>query len=179
MEKMYRVYARLDYDGYKNVPFTFFCHKHAQPLNFKELITDYNGPGYGETYDYRLTVVEECFLESEIPAVREFLAADSVDFRVEELPLPYAEKNTMGVSAIPVGGHNDFLMLNKREGYSLPFEIWAYYDVRGSDDYRHERDLPKHSPSVWIIPNDEQLLARLAEAKSTDEVREVLGGKDN
>ncbi len=37
------------------------------------------------------------------------------------------------VGALSVGGWDDFLMLTSEQGYSLPFDAWAYFDILGEE----------------------------------------------
>ena len=39
----------------------------------------------------------------------------------------------MGVGAIPVGGGDDFQMLNREPGYNLPFKVWGYFNLVGRE----------------------------------------------
>jgi len=36
----------------------------------------------------------------------------------------------MGYGAVPIGGPEDFYQLCKEEEWTLPFEVWGYYDLR-------------------------------------------------
>jgi hypothetical protein len=49
------------------------------------------------------------------------------EHRRVKLPVP---GNIMGYGAIPIGGPEDFYQLCKEEEWTLPFELWGYYDLR-------------------------------------------------
>jgi hypothetical protein len=44
----------------------------------------------------------------------------------------------MGCGAIPIGGLEDFYQLCKEEEWTLPFELWGYYDLRQTHGHRTE-----------------------------------------
>lgn len=79
---------------------------------------------------YSRGVIEEAFTADEALQFAAYLKQkhDSVvEIRPIELPVP---PNTAGAGAIAVGGSTDFHMLAEEDGYSLPFPVWGFYNVR-------------------------------------------------
>jgi hypothetical protein len=72
----------------------------------------------------------------------------------------------MGNGARAVGGGDDFYMLAKEPEYSLPFEVWGYFDlvgcelVDGSDVYHHR---------LLLVSQNEVRMQTNEEAKALDE----------
>ena len=77
----------------------------------------------------------KCFELDEAQALKDYIDQNYGDAgitTIEKAELPIAN-NTMGVGAIPVGGGQDFHMLDKAPHYSLPFKVWGYFDLRGCE----------------------------------------------
>src|ERR1700730_5235393 len=131
--KLYRVTTIVkEFDDCKDVPFHWFRDDRGERRAYAELIENYDPSNdhaaYGEG------AIDELFTEIEATALKEYLDREHADAGVttiKEVHLPIAS-NSMGLGAIPVGGGNDFYYtLSKEPTYTLPFEAWAYFDLRG------------------------------------------------
>jgi hypothetical protein len=130
---------------YADVYVQWFVHK--RPLDYAEQFAgfcDLNDP-------YSRGLIEESFTADEALRFAAYLKAQhKSDVRIEpqELPVP---ANTMGAGAVAVGGTTDFHMLCNEEGYSLPFEVWGFYNVR---DARRTEPSECIEPNVILRPNN-------------------------
>jgi hypothetical protein len=135
MQKFYSVYSLVsEFHGYSNVNLHWFVHKHEHALSFpyRELITGYDQiePSMRA---YPEIAVDELFTFEEATALLAWLnehRQGEHSMREEKLPI---ESNTMGISCIPVGGPQDFLLVWKSKDWDLPFQAEAYYDLRHYD----------------------------------------------
>lgn len=112
------------YRGYKDVTFTWFRHKVRRP--YAQLIQEYE-PG-NKDFSYAEGCIDELFTAAEAAALKSYLDREHGDHSVttiEPVGLPVA-KSAMGIGALPVGGLDDFLMLDREESYSLPFSVWGF-----------------------------------------------------
>jgi hypothetical protein len=120
-----------EHRGHKDVPFSWFRNERAKDRPYAELIKDYRPTD--ENAFYSELCVDEFFTKDEAEILKGYLGQNHGDAGVNtikavKLPLP---SNVMGIGAMPVGGNNDFYMLDKEENYSLPFRVWGYLDLRG------------------------------------------------
>jgi hypothetical protein len=116
-----------EYHEYKNVPFVWFREgkRPGPPRPYGELIKDYDVNDeyrfYAEHY------IDELFTEDEARQLKDFLDSEygeDATTTITEVQLPF-DKNLAGVGSLAVGGGDDFYMLSKAPGYSLPFSVWA------------------------------------------------------
>jgi hypothetical protein len=134
MIELFRVYTTVNqYHGCKAVQFCWFRDDPATGRPYADLIQNYQ-PEDKHRY-YSESYIDELFTLDEANALKEYLDRDYGNEGVTtikrvDLPVP---GNTMGVSALPVGGGNDHYMLDKAEGYPLPFRARAYFDLRGCE----------------------------------------------
>jgi hypothetical protein len=131
------------YRGCKNVDFSWFRCERRAPRPYAELIENYapsaiDAEGYIEVEGCIEAegCIDEMFEWDEAQTLKDYIdqnyGEDQGITTIEkaELPIP---NNTMGVGAIPVGGRQDFHMLDKAPNYSLPFKVWGYFDLRGCE----------------------------------------------
>ena len=137
--KLYQVYGTIpEYRGHKNVPATLFVEgRQAPPVPYEQAIEGY-APG-SKDFLYTEEYIKELFTEAEAAALVEYMSQAHPDtpLKVIEESLPVSS-NIMGVGAIGVGGAQGFYELEKEEGYSLPFSVSLYYDLRGSETAQAE-----------------------------------------
>jgi hypothetical protein len=130
--KLYRVTTIVkEFHDCKDVPFHWFRHDRGKRCAYDELIENYD-PSDHDARDAE-GAIDELFTDIEANVLKEYLDQEHAGAGVttiEEVHLPI-RSNCMGVGAIPVGGCNDFYMLSKEPTYTLPFEAWAYFDLRG------------------------------------------------
>jgi hypothetical protein len=125
-----------EFHGHKDVHLNWFVlWREAPPdLPYAELIEGYDTAALEDAYGGGPEAcLQEHFTEDEANALADYLEAcghGRPDITPAELPLAM---NCMPVSAIPVGGPQEFLMLHKRESYTLPFKVEGYYDLRHYD----------------------------------------------
>ena len=134
MMKLFHVTTTgVQFDGCKGVEFDWFRCGRGDPRPYSELITDYDPAapiaGYPEA------AIDGFFTEAEAVALKAYLDREHghegvTTIKEIQLPIP---NNTLGVSAIPVGGGTDFLMLYKEPAYDLEFQVEGYYDLRGRE----------------------------------------------
>jgi hypothetical protein len=134
--KLFRVETLVaEYSGCRDVRFIWFKSGDDRTRrSYGELIEGYDamspaerdeqGIGYAEDY------VDELFTEDEAGQLTDYLAREYTGYvtTTREVSLPLQE-NMMGVGAIAVGGGDGFYTESSKPAYSLPFEVWAYYDL--------------------------------------------------
>ena len=146
--KLYTVASTVEeYDGHKDVVFNWFVNRRREPVYpFTEVVPGTEGfrlperlagplvdlpDAYtADAYWYSEDALNQMFAPEEAEMLAEYLRGyydDEPAIHEEELPI---EGGRMGPGAIPVGGPQGFYMLDKTPGYSLPFEVWGYYDRR-------------------------------------------------
>jgi hypothetical protein len=132
MMELFQVHTVMkEYDGYKDVPFIWFCPKRvAGPRPYADLIEGYQPTS--EFAGYSESCIDEFFNRDEANMLKEFLdricePGDVTTIEAIKLPIP---SNWMGFGSLAVGGNNDFYMLDRTQNYSLPFAVWGYFDFR-------------------------------------------------
>jgi hypothetical protein len=118
-----------EFDGYKNVHLTWYYHgERAEPRPYAELIEDYDPTDPDFDFGYAKEHINEMFSEDEANQLKAYLDANKGEHSttVEPAHLPVST-NELGPGCVPVGGPQGFY--TGLEG-KLPFETWAYYDVR-------------------------------------------------
>jgi hypothetical protein len=171
-----------EFHGCKDVCMAWFNTADAWPdLPFAALIEGYDelAPDlrcYPEMY------VAELFTAEQAVALVTYLdqhhGHESVQTtRRVKLPVP---GNIMGYGAIPVGGLQDFHLLCKEKEWTLPFEVWGYYDLRQHEPVAgHEaaRTQPLTTPrrASWDTnaANDNTLTDNIKPTKPVDHCMHV------
>jgi hypothetical protein len=123
-----------EYRGCKDVRFKWFRCERTAPRPYAELIENYD-PSDRDVY-YSQGCIDEMFELTEAQALKDYLdqnyGEDKGITTIEKVELPIPN-HMVGVGAMAVGGGDDFHMLDKTPSYSLPFKVWAYYDLVGCE----------------------------------------------
>jgi hypothetical protein len=130
--KLYNVDSTVEeYRGCKNVNFRWFVHDRMEPAADVPLHEAIEGFDPADEHNiYPIGALAELFTLEEAEMLRDYLKAEYGDEpTITEVDLPILP-NRAGVGFIAVGGGQDFYMLDKTPGYSLPFQVWGYYDLR-------------------------------------------------
>ena len=119
------------YNGRKNVAFEWFRCERRAPRSYADLIENYDP--YDHYVYYPRGCIDGIFELDEAQALKDYIdqnyGEDQGITTIEKAGLPIAN-DAMGVGAMPVGGGNDFYLLDKAPNYSLPFRVWGYFDLR-------------------------------------------------
>ena len=118
-----------EFDGYSGVPFTLF-HTEMSNEELAPLVVVAPGRSIDDVaHWYTASAIEETFSKAEVKQLYAyFKQRGNVRLRARRA---YSPTNAdMGVGAIPVGGGNDFYTFSEEPGYSLPFKVWGYFDLR-------------------------------------------------
>jgi hypothetical protein len=142
MKQLFTLSALVDdFKGYDQVPFFFFVTKRKETLPpYDRLIKDYDP--IDPSVEYGKGYVNEMFTLEEATQACEYLKKTyGTEATIEAYNLPTEAMNFIPTGAIPVGGPTGMIFLDKLDGYNLPFDIWAYYDLRSAQEpsLRHKR----------------------------------------
>lgn len=111
---------------FADVHVTWFVHS-KRPEGYAEKIGTLRDP----TDVYSRARIEEVFTADEALRFAAYLKeAHGSTVNIE--PLEHRPENDGPYGAIAVGGMTDFHMLSSYPGYSLPFEVWGYYNVENA-----------------------------------------------
>src|SRR5690242_12481893 len=114
------------YRGCKDVVFKWFCHSRqrtGQRRAYEHLIENYDARD--RYVEYSKGYIDELFSNAEAVALKGYLDREHGDegtTTITPVELP-VRNNTMGLSAIAVGGGDAFYDLDKEESYSLLFKV--------------------------------------------------------
>lgn len=124
--------TEFDFEGYTEVSFALFrpemSVKELRPLVIL---------APGRTMDdvihwYTVSYIEQTFSKAEVKQLYAyFKVRGGARLKLRRAHAP--TNGVMGVGSIPVGGGNDLYRFSKEPGYSLPFEVWGYFDLRDRD----------------------------------------------
>jgi len=92
-----------------------------EPLGYKHDMED-------RDYAYAISQAVETFTEEEADRLISWLV-ERIGVKAWKEPALKPREGFVGVGTIAVGGSDGFYMLDKIEGYDLPFRVWAYYDI--------------------------------------------------
>ena len=99
---------------------------------------------YNPSDPYQKGLLDECFTLTEATALAEHLKKHhDTNCKLVEVKLPMPGGD-IPLSYVTVGGGCDLHMLNKEDGYELPFAVYGYFDIRQSElmhDCTAEREL--------------------------------------
>ncbi|MBA7553281.1 hypothetical protein ES705_45871 [subsurface metagenome] len=117
------------YRNCKDVPFSWFMTSREKPfIPYKKGIKNYEKGNL-----YQEGAIDELFTRQEADQLVAYLEKEHKDdilkTSIDEQKLPLAN-DIMGIGCIPVGGGNDFYMLDGEKNYNLPFKAWGYFDLR-------------------------------------------------
>jgi hypothetical protein len=133
--ELYRVTTIVKkFRGCKDVGFDWFRCERRAPRPYAELIENYDPSGRRDVRDAE-GCIDEMFELDEAQALKDYIdrnygEAGITTIKKAELPIA---NNVMGVGATPVGGGQDFHLLDKAPNYTLPFKVWGYFDLRGCE----------------------------------------------
>jgi len=118
-----------EFDGYSEVPFTLF-HTEMSNEELARLVVLAPGRSIDDVaHWYTASAIEQTFSKAEAKQLYAyFKQRGNVRLRARRAYSP--TNNSMGVGATPVGGGNDFYTFSEEPGYSLPFKVWGYFDLR-------------------------------------------------
>ncbi|MDX8450698.1 hypothetical protein [Mesorhizobium captivum] len=119
-----------EFEGCKDVAMRWFvCERERPPAPYAEVIADYQpGDPYAEGS------IDELFIADEARALVGYLEAHYPDcsHSIEEVDLPITDP-PYPIGALSVGGPEDYYMLCEEEGYTLPFPVFGYFDLRNHE----------------------------------------------
>jgi hypothetical protein len=101
-------------------------------IGYDEVIADYDAAAVYHRHSEE--AVEELFTKDEADTFVAWARANrnGGDTMIREYALP-VQNNIMPLGAIPVGGPQNFLMIDRSPDYNLPFKAWGYYDTRNCE----------------------------------------------
>ncbi len=122
-----------EFDGYSEVPFTLFHTTEMSNEELARLVVLAPGRSINDlAHSYTVSAIEQTFSKTEVKQLYAYFKQQgNVRLRARRAYSP--PNNSMGVGAIPVGGGNDFYTFSEVPGYSLPFKVWGYFDLRHRD----------------------------------------------
>ena len=134
MDKLYTAYSYVkDYKDLGNVCFEWVYHSRAKPLvPYGEMIAGYADLDEREKQSAR-NRVDEMFTISEVDALCAHLENDhGFDPFIIEKPLPIRCSDMQDERVHPTSAWTpgNIYMFSDEDSYNLPFEVWAYYDLR-------------------------------------------------
>lgn len=90
----------------------------------------------GNVDPYAESQADECFTVEQADALAAYLKTQhGTDVIRELVTLPLPSEGYMGVSAVPVGGNEDFYMLFREDEYDVSFKVSGYYRIDGAESY--------------------------------------------
>jgi len=128
-----RYYADLvtiRYPGYKEVTFGLF-HTGMSNEELAPLVV----LAPGRTIDdvahwYTASAIEQTFSKAEVRQLYEYFSQHYEGDRLKVKRAGPPDNHCIGYGAYPVGGGTDFYAFSEEEGYSLPFGVWGFLDLR-------------------------------------------------
>jgi hypothetical protein len=143
------VFSRLCKDGvaFSDVVVKWFrTGQSTPPRPYEDLIENYTGLDRIRRF-YTEHFIDELLTASEVDQLRRYLrqaggpdfeTADEVDpLTVHPISLPVSDAVT-GYADLPRGGLADYYLLANQPGYTLPFDIYGYFDLSTNV---HEQDM--------------------------------------
>jgi hypothetical protein len=143
--RFYVTHKIPEFQGHRGVTLVFF---HARGLP-DDLYREILAPLDPET-PYLASAADETFSAEEVKALRAACAKAAPEGQFSAEPCGPIPENCIGVGAIPVGGNNDFLMLDKSDSF-CPFPVRAHFDLRFADAgpwVEHQKQLPSVEPGA-------------------------------
>jgi len=130
--KLFRVTSTVpEFHGHKDVHIDWFVLQRPAPTNrpYRELIEG-EPVDDADTQAWVYNAIDELFSEDEAAAWAAWLRKNRPgEHAVTEAKLPYPP-DIMPITAIPLGGEQDCLMIWRSRGYDLPFKVEGYFDLR-------------------------------------------------
>lgn len=118
-----------EFDGYRNVDFHLF-HTEMSNEELAPLVVLAPGRSIDDVaHWYTASAIEQTFSKAEVKQLyAHFKQRGNVRLKARRASPP--TNDSMGYGAYPVGGGNDFYTFSEVPGYSLPFKVWGYFDLR-------------------------------------------------
>jgi len=118
-----------NFEGYPEVSFALF-HPEMTAEDLRPLVILAPGRTMDDvTHYYTASYIEQTFSKAEVKHLYAYFRARG-GARLKVCRAHAPTNDVMGVGAIPVGGGNDFYMFSEEAGYSLPFKVWGYFDLK-------------------------------------------------
>lgn len=136
-----------EFDGYQNVDFHLF-HTEMSNEELAPLVVLVPGRSIDDVaHWYTRSVIEQTFSKDEVRQLHAYFSQFH-DMRLKAKRAHPPDNHSIGYGAYPVGGHgNDFYTFCEVPGYSLPFKVWGYFDLRNRD--------PEPRPEFEPISDDD------------------------
>ncbi len=135
MNELFSVHSLVrdfTYEGkqYEEVKVTWFVAERKTLLVlYESAIMDY-GQLDEKDRTFPEAYINEQFSLQEAEALKKYLDRRlEATTRIDAVELPVLA-NTSGCRRLPRGGGNDFILLHREKGYSLPFKVEGYFSVR-------------------------------------------------
>lgn len=121
-----------EFDGYQNVDFDLF-HTEMSNEELARLVVLAPGRSIDDVaHWYTASAIEQSFSKAEVKQLCAYFKQWG-NVRLKACRASPPTNDSMGYGAYAVGGGNDFYMFSEVPGYSLPFKVWGYFDLRHRD----------------------------------------------
>jgi len=150
MIELFTVYTKGDYDGHRDVLFSWFVSERQEPPVLYALgIRNYNQAD-ADMVGYAGRALCELFTRAEAEALKAYIDerhGDVTTIKRADLPI---ENSDAGISVGPAGGGPNCLLLYEDPEYRLPFKVEGFFDLR-----QHERiDGREYRGALRLIYSD-------------------------
>lgn len=133
MMKLYQGRSIISINNHYQVQcYWFYVNRDIPVASYAELIKDYSP--IEESIEAAERAVNGYFTEHEIKILKDYLKVKGIGLEVEEVKHLPVEPDYIGLADLPLGGGAGHIHLTEHEGYSLPFNVWGYYDLKDSQD---------------------------------------------
>lgn len=123
-----------EHHGFKDVELSLFHNKPLPKGDVAKLVVlNPNRELDDLLHSYVPSQIEDTFTKAEVKEINQHFMSDSEAWGVRKIQVrrsPAPVRRGIGLGAFPVGGSTDFLMLSEVPGYSLPYSVWGFYDLR-------------------------------------------------
>jgi hypothetical protein len=156
--KLYSAYSVLNaFRERRHVTFNWYCHRRQAPAAPHDtLIARYAELKSRGEHRALEKHADSLFTEAEIQALRAYLLErHDTELFAEPVPLPLAAGK--GAPSVPWAERSDAegtgrYMLSREDGYPLPMEVWAFYDLNGcAPTETAEKQAQARRPAVRFI----------------------------
>lgn len=159
---------------YKDVEIVWLMDRKEPVAPYNEIIQGYSLLEESSK-PYVEARVQELFTEQELQELQKYLlfVHDDRNSLVEEVLLPVSDKYC-GLSSIPVGGLSDHYMLSREPEYSLPFEVYGYYNVSNCEEIGSAEPEEDTLPLERVAVRLDELEDLFSSATKVDVVQRAL-----
>jgi hypothetical protein len=138
------------FKGHENVPISWFMDERPSPIYpYEHMILDYRSL-CGDSKSLSEECADEFFSESEgellVPYLKDTYGSEFDRTTAEPVRLPL-RSNGLPFSAIPLGGGVDLVLIWRKDGYSLPFKVGGFFDLR--HDWTFQGEHKSRTSSLW------------------------------